>query len=766
MDRSGYSIGSSPSRIEDPRFLTGKAQFGDDIALPGQVFAAFLTSPVPAGRITTLDCEQARALPGVLGVFTHDDLDHLGPLPCTYADDVGLRAPDGKPMTVPLRPALVDGHVRFVGDLIAMVVAHTPQAANDALEAIVLDVADAAFVITPQDAAAEGAPLVRSDCADNTAFVLSVGDGCSVARAIADAPYVARVTVPFTRVAATPLEPRTALAAPDPETGGLTLHCGTQVPHLMRAILSKVLEIPQDTLRLITPEIGGSFGMRSNAFPEMALVLWAARHLKCAVRWTGTRSDAFLTDDMGRDVTMTGELALDTDGRFLAFRVTSVAALGAYLSTFGPLPATSNLGGLAGVYRTPLIAATVRGVWTNTPPIAPYRGAGRPEAVTCIEMAIDQAARQFGFDRVTLRRRNLIGKDEMPFATGLSYIYDSGDFSRSMDMAMTLADVDGFPARQEDATRLRGALRGIGIVNAIEAAASRADEEATINVATDGRVTLVCGSVSQGQGHETVLRQVAASVLPIDLDLIDFVAGDTGRVSYGVGSFGSRTAALAGSAVFQASQDILKQAQAIAAQMMEAAPDAVQNDGHIFRLRDTNHVRTWAQIAAAGTLTATARAATPDGPVFPNGCHVCEVEIDGETGHLRIERYSVVDDVGTILNPQIVEGQIHGGVIQGLSQVWGEMMAYDTDTGQPLTGSLMDYALMRAADVPMIATAHNPQPTLRNPLGVKGAGEAGTVGALPAMMSAVNDALATVGAKPLDMPATPYRIWQSITSSS
>ncbi len=761
------TIGDAPPRSEDVRFLTGQGRYGDDIRLEGQVFAEFLTSPEAAGKITLLDCEAAREMPGVLAIYTCADLDAdgIGSLPCTYARGVDLRRANGEAIYLPDRPLLVRDRVRFVGDLVAMVVAKTPEQSRDALEVIELEIDADPFVVTPQDAAAPDAPLVWDDCPDNTGFVMALGDAHAVDAVISRAAHVASVTLPFSRIAMCPMELRNAIGAFDAKDGTLTLYSGSQVPHLMRHILaSDIFGCAPDLIRVVTPDIGGAFGMRSNLFPEMALVLWAARKLGIPVGWTGTRSAAFLNDDTGRDAIMTAELALNAEGDFLGLRVQSAACLGAYLSTFGPLPATSNLGGLAGVYRTPVIAATVRGVFSNTPPTAPYRGAGRPEAIACIEMAIDQAARQFGFDRVALRRRNMITPDQIPYQTGLTYTYDSGDFPRSMQISLDLADVAGFEARREEA-RTRGALRGIGIINAIEASAGRADEEVTLSVDLEGRITLTTGSIDQGQGHETTLTQIVRAALPISDAGISFVSGDTAKVPYGVGSFASRTAVMAGSATFKASQALAVKAASVAADLMGTTPDLIVTGDECFRRNDSNHSVTWQEVAqAAGPdgLFEKARGDCPQGPVFPNGCHICEVEIDQDTGQLSVLRYTVTDDVGTILNPQVVEGQIHGGVVQGISQIMGERAFHDPETGQPLTGSFMDYAIPRAADLPFITTAHNPQPTPMNPLGVKGAGEAGTVGGLSAIMAAINDALAPLGTPPVTMPATAEQLWHLI----
>ena len=765
-----FGIGASTPRIEDERFVTGTGRYGDDMAANGAAVVEFLHSPVPAGRIASIDAETARAMPGILGVFTSEDLDRdgIGDLPCLVTRTTPLgRSPD-EPAFAPPRPILARGAVRFVGDTVAAVVAETRAAALDALELIEATYEEGPFVTAPREAAAPGAPAVWAENPGNTAYVYHAGDAEAVEAALTASAHVARVDVPFTRLAMNPMEPRTALGA---FAGGRhTLICGTQNPHIVRrALADDVLHVPEEAVRVVTPDMGGAFGLRSAVFPEMAFVLWASRRLGRPVRWRGTRSAHFLSDDQGRDLAMAVELGLDAQGRFTALRARSTAALGAYLSLFGPIPTFANLGGLAGVYRTPLISAEVRAVYTNAPPIAPYRGAGRPEAITGVELAIERAARDLGLDRFELRRRNMIGADEMPFRTGLTFTYDSGDFAGSMAAALTLADAEGFAARRAEAAA-RGRLRGLGFANAIESSAAALDEGIEFCVEVDGSATLQAGSINHGQGHETTLRQIVADALPLAPERIRFGQGDTDAGPPGTGSFGSRTAVLAGSATFRAAEVVADRARAIAGDLLEVdGRDVVIEDG-AFHVIGTDRAVTLEAVAAAAHdpargapgLAATIRFAADRGPTFPNGAHVCEVEIDPETGAAEVLRYSAVCDVGRAINPMIVEGQIHGGIAQGLAQALGERVVFDPDTGQPLTGTFMDYWLPRAGDLPSVEVWHNPQPTSKNPLGVKGAGEAGTVGALPAGLSAVLDALAPLGVETFDMPATPGRLWEAI----
>ncbi|MBJ3776888.1 xanthine dehydrogenase family protein molybdopterin-binding subunit [Acuticoccus mangrovi] len=765
-----FGIGARATRLEDQRFVTGAGRYGDDIRLPGETFAEFVMSPAPAGRIRAIDTEAAKAMPGVLGVFTMADLDTdgVGDIPALTMGVAPLFRPDGTRATTPPRPPLAREEVRFVGDTVAMVVAESRAAARDAVEAVTVEIDEAPFVLDLMEA--EGGPAVWPHLPDNLAYLWREGDAAAVDAAIEAADHVATVTVPFARLAMVPMEPRSAVAVYEDER--YVLHCGTQNPHIVRQMLAEnVFKVPLEAVRVTTPDMGGGFGMRSTVFPEMVAVTWAAKRLGRPVKWTGRRSDAFLADDMGRDVTMTAELALAADGTFQALRVKSVATLGAYVSMFGPVPTFANLGGLASVYRTPAISAEVRTVYTHTTPIAPYRGAGRPEAIAVMELAIDGAAREFGFDRMALRRKNMIRPDEMPFQTGLSYNYDSGDFPAVMARAEALADVAGFPARKA-AAAAEGRLLGLGVVMAIEASAGLLDEEVEVAIDADGHATIRAGSINHGQGHETTLRQIVADRLPIAADAMTFSQGDTNVIPYGNGTFGSRTAVLAGSATLGAVDGVVARAKEIAAHLMSAEADAVDFDGERFTLRESNQIRTFAEVAAAAHdpaqlppgaapgLAATVRFGSPDGPTFPNGCHVCEISIDTGTAMLTVERYVAVCDIGTVINPTIVEGQIHGGVVQGLGEVIGEVMIYDDATGGPVTGSFMDYAMPRAEDVPEIVVELAPSPTPKNPLGAKGCGEAGTVGGLTAGLAAVADALADLGITAITMPATPGTLWR------
>ena len=773
MSTMRFGVGTRAPRFEDQRFVTGNGKFGDDVSLPGQAYAELVTSPLPAGRIVSIDASAALKMPGVLAVYTVDDVDAdgLGLLGCNAMERLPLRRADGSIITAPPRPVLARDAVRFVGEAVAMVVAETAAIARDAAESVMVEIEDRPHAANLDEAMVPGAPAVWDDRPDNTAFLFRHGDHDAVAAAMDQAAHVVSVTLPFQRIAMNPMEPRTALG--HYEDGRYTLYCGAQNPHIARDELAAVLGVAPEAVRVVINDMGGAFGMRSVIFPEMALVVFAARRLGRPVKWTGTRSGHFLADDMGRDVVTTATLALDDEGRFLALRIDSTASMGAFLSRMGPIPAVGNLSGAAGFYRTPHIAVDVRGVFTNAPPIAPYRGAGRPEAIAYIEMAIDEAARTCGFDRMELRRKNTITPGEMPFQTGLNFRYDCGDFPGIMARAEAVADVAGFPARRE-AAAARGKLLGLGFVNAVEGTAGFLDEEAAIGFDATGRVTLSMGSSNHGQGQETTFRQVVSERLSIPPEEIEYAMGDTDKVAHGSGTFGSRSAIFGGSAAMLASDGAIEEGRKVAAEAFGTPLDDVSFDGGRFYAKGSNATLGWAEIAAKAAekagpdepaLFARAQFASPEAATFPNATHVCEVEIDRETGAVAVTRYHAVIDVGTAINPMIVEGQLHGGVVQGLGQVLSETMVYD-EMGQPLTGSFMDYAMPRADDMCAIDVEHRPVPTARNPLGAKGAGEAGTVGALPAGLCAIADALHGAGVDEVLLPATPSRVWAALQAGA
>jgi carbon-monoxide dehydrogenase large subunit len=772
-----FAVGQSVRRLEDPRLLQGLGRYSDDVSLPREAHAVLARSPHAHARIRGIDTSAALKLPGVLAVLTAAELaaDGVGNLP----SDRGRKRRDGSPASATPRPALLRERVRHVGDPVALVIAETHEQALDAADQLRVDYEPLPAVAGTANALRPGAPAVWDEAPDNIAFVAQAGQREAVDRAFAGAAHVARVDFVVTRVAAAPLEPRAAVGEYDRRSGRYTLHTGIQAPHGTRTLLADVLKVPQSQVRVVTGDVGGSFGMRSGLYPEMVLVLWAARRLGRPVKWTSDRREGFLTDEHGRDNLSTVELALGADGTFLALRVAINLNVGAYLTQRSAGPGTNNIGGVAGVYTTPAIHHQTTGVFTNTTPTGPYRGAGRPEATYAIERVIDVAARELGMDPIALRRKNLIPSSAMPFKTGLVFTYDSGDFARGMDLALSLADQPGFEKRRAEA-RTRGKLRGLGLANAIEVAGgpytSVNPDTAEIRVNPDGSVIVFTGSTSMGQGNETAFAQIVCERLGVPPARIQVLWGDSDALGAGRGNGGSGALTVGGSAVTRASEKIVERGRRIAARMMEAAPEDVQFRDGRFTVAGTDRGVAFAEVARTAYAPrmlpqgmepgfSETAAFTPPAVTFPNGCQVCEVEIDPETGVVRIVRHTVIDDVGRMVNPMLVKGQIHGGVVQGLGQALFENLVYD-DTGQVIAGSFMDYAMPRADDVPFFEVDSHEVPTLVNPLGAKGVGEAGTVGALPALVNAVNDALAPLGVRHLDMPMTPDRVWRAIQDAN
>ncbi len=768
-----FAVGQSVRRVEDQRLLQGFGRYSDDVTLPRQAYAVVVRSPHAHARILAVDASSAARAPGVLAVLMGADVaaDRLGNLPT----DSNRKRRDGSAAFPTPRPALARERVRHVGDPVALVVAETKEQAADAAALVAVDYAPLPTVAATAEATRTGAPPVWDEAPDNVAFVWEAGQRDAVERAFAAANHVTRLDFVVSRVAVAPLEPRAAIGEYDRRTGRYTLYTGIQGPHGSRAFLADMLRVPQSHVRVVSGEVGGSFGMRSGMYPEMALVLWAARRLGRPVKWTSDRREGFVTDEHGRDNVSTAELALGRDGTFLGLRVAITLNVGAYFTPRSAGPGTNNVGGLAGVYRTPAIHVQTTGVFTNTTPTGPYRGAGRPEATYAIERVIDLAARELGVDPIELRRVNLIPPSAMPFKTGLVFTYDCGDFDRGMRMALDLADHAGFARRREEARR-RGKLLGLGIANPIEVAGGPYTgvnpDTAELRINPDGSVSLFAGSTSMGQGNETAFTQILADQLHVAPERIQVFSGDTDDLGTGRGNGGSGAISVGGSAVLRASERVIERGRRIAAHLLEAAPDDVTLRDGRFTVAGTDRGVAFTSVARAAyqprQLPAgmepgfSERAAfVPPAVTFPNGCQVCEVEIDEETGATRIVRHTIVDDVGRMVNPMLVKGQIHGGVVQGLGQGLFEELAYDT-TGQLLTGSFMDYAMPRADDVPSFDVDGHEVPTRVNPLGAKGVGEAGTVGALPALLNAVNDALAPLGVRHLDMPVTPERVWQAI----
>ena len=769
-----FGLGQPAPRVEDKRFLTGNGRFTDDHNLPRQAHAVVVRSPYPHARIVKTDKRAAMDCQHVITVLDHGDLDGdgIGSIPCLGSQLRPLKRPNGEAIYVPEYPALAADVVRYAGQPVAVVVAETIAAAKDAAERVNIDYEPLAPCIDTASAHVDGAPQVWPACENNVCFRFCAGDEDGVEDALANAAHVTRLDLPISRVCTNAMEPRAALAHYDAHDDRYTLWTGHQNPHHLRKHLANtVLKVPESQLRVVSPDMGGAFGLRASIFPELVLVLWASRRIGRPVKWLGERSEMIVAEDQSRDVVMRLALALSAQGEFEAVQVKSIAACGAYLSYFSPLPAFGNMGGVAGVYRTPRIHVDVTGVFSHTTPIAPYRGAGRPEATLAMELLVDAAAREMGLDRIELRRRNIIAPEAMPFQTGLSYKYDCGEFEANMNRALGAIDFAGFEQRRE-ASLARGRRRGIGVVNAIEQAAGMADEAAEIRFDASGNATVIMGVHSHGQGHETVFRQLLVDRLGLAFEQVRYVQGDTDQVPYGHGTGGSRGSSLGGAALAHAAERIIDKGRRIAASEFEASEGDVEFIGGQFKITGTDLALTFGDVAAIAHDPARRPVGEdagfqaygsfkPAAPTFPNGCHVCELEIDPETGVTTMERYVVIEDCGTILNPRLLSGQLQGGVVQGFGQIMMEHVVFD-DHGQQLTGSFMDYCMPRADEVPFCEVDYQPVPTRTNPLGIKGAGEAGTVGAMSAVMAAVFDALHPIGVSTLSMPASPYRIWAAI----
>jgi carbon-monoxide dehydrogenase large subunit len=765
-----FAIGQGVSRFEDPRLVRGGGRYTDDIKLPGLVHGVVLRSPHAHAKITSIDVAAARKAPGVLAVLTSIDIKSAG-----YGDlpvPGGLKRRDGSPMYKPRYPILAEDRVRWVGDYIAFVVAETVAQALDAAEMISVDYEVLPAVTSTAEAPKAGAPRVWDDCPDNICFVELIGDKAAVDAAFARAAHVTRHRFVINRVTAATMEPRGAVGDYNATDGRYTIYTPMQRPHPTRADLAKVLKVPESKVRIVTGDTGGSFGMKTPIFNETPLVLLASKLTGRPVKWISTRTEAFLSDAQARDNVTEAELALDKDGNFIAFRVKTFAAIGAYLQH--SMPAfVLNAGTLAGVYRTPAIDVDITAVFSNTNPMRPYRGNGRPEAAYVIERMVDLAAAELGMDPAELRRRNYVPSSAMPYKTGLTFTYDSGEFEKNMDLALDLADRKGVKARKAEA-RKRGKLLGFGLSNTIERAGAPSTEGAEVRFDRSGSLILFSGSNSQGQGHETVFKQIVCDRLGLDPKEAQYIQGDTDQVFYGEGTGGSRSATLAGSAFHLATEKVVAKARAIAANMLKVEDADLKFDEGVFSTNKTNRTLSVKEIAAAAFDTANLPSGMEPGlfatsvyraPVnnYPNGCHICELEIDRETGKVEITRYSVVDDFGTVLNPLLLHGQVHGGIAQGAGQALMEDIHFDA-SGQLVTASFMDYAMPHAHDLCDMEVESNPVPTKTNPLGVKGAGEAGCVGALPAVANALVDALSEFGVKHIEMPATPERIWRAMRS--
>ncbi len=765
-----YAVGQSVSRFEDPRLLRGGGRYVDDIVLPDMAFGHVLRSPHAHARIRSIDTMAAERAPGVLIVLTGEDWAASGFADLPTGSGRNLR--DGSPMFVPPYQALVRDRVRRVGDYVAFVVAETRNQAMDAAELIEVDYDSLPSTTDTEGSAGPDAPPVWDECPDNICYVHTEGDKDATDTALAAADHVVRQKLVINRVSANSMEPRGCIGHYDATEDHYTLYTTLQGLQPYRSLLSRILGVPESRVRVIAGDIGGGFGMKSAVYNEVPLVLLASKQLGRPVKWISTRSEALLSDGHGRDNVIEAALGLDSDGKFLGLDVKTIASVGAYVQAGGESSAVKNLGSLAGVYTTPTIHADVTAVFTNTNPIRAYRGNGRPEAAFVIERLIDIAADELDIDPAELRRRNTISPDALPYKTGLTYTYDSGEFEKNMDMATDLADRAGFEQRRAE-SETRGKLRGLGLSNTIERAGSEGVEGAEIRFDGSGSATILTGSIDQGQGHATMYKQLACERLGLDPDDVRYVSGDTDKVPFGRGSFGSRSATIGGSALHEAMQKVIAKATLIAAHALDAEPEQIEFDDGVFSVAGTNRsmtVKDAARIAInpdklpEGLEPGLSGHAiwSPTGMNFPNGAHVCELEIDEETGETEILRYSVVDDVGVVLNPLLLKGQLHGGIAMGVGQVLMEDIRYEDGTGQLLSGSFMDYCMPRADDMCRMDIESNPVPTKTNPLGVKGAGEAGTVGAMPAVTNALVDALSVLGVRHVPMPATPERLWRAI----
>jgi carbon-monoxide dehydrogenase large subunit len=767
-----FGIGQPVRRHEDLRLVTGRGRYTDDVTLPQMTQAFVLRSPAAHALIKRIDTSAARDMPGVLFIATGEDVraDGIGDIPCA----VPLNNRDGTPRRDTPRPALALGKVRHVGQPVALVVAETLSAARDAAEAIDIEYETLPAVTEANDALAPGAPQLFDHIPGNLVFDWDndMGDATATDAAFARAAHVVTLDLVNNRLVANSMEPRNALAEYDPVTGRSTLYTGTQGAHFVRDPLADaILKIGKEKLRVISPNVGGGFGMKAFAYPEQALIVWASRKIARPVKWQEDRSEGFVSDNQGRDHLTRAELALDKKGRFLGLRVSILANIGAYLSSFGCFVPTRSTDLVSGIYSIGAIHVNVKGVCTNTVPVCAYRGAGRPEAAYLLERLVDAAARETGRTPDAIRRVNFVPSSAMPYTSATKLVLDSGEFEAVMDRCMTAAEWPSFAKRRKDSER-NGRLRGIGMATYTERCGGGFPETASIEF-KDDRVELVMGNQEYGTGLLTAYKQVVSDGLGIDADQIDVIMGDTDRTPSGL-TGGSRALAVGGAALYEAGRTIIAKGTQLASHILEVgAADVVFEDG-VFGVPGTDLRIDLFELAKAARDPAklppgmepgldTTHHQVPKAQTFPNGCHIVEVEIDPNTGSVAIERYTIVDDFGRTINPMMLEGQVHGGIVQGIGQALLEHAVYDPDSGQLLSGSFMDYAMPRAGDIPRFAFSTHNVPTTANPLGVKGAGEAGAVGAPPAVINAIVDALhRRAGVRHIDMPATPRRVWEKL----
>jgi len=768
FDLNKYGVGQPVRRTEDPVLVQGQGKYTDDLSLPGQAYAVFVRSQVGHGRIKGVDTSAAKQMPGVLGVYTGEDLKAYGTMKCV----VPFKNRDGSEMKKPLRHSIMTDKVRFVGDPLAVVVAETFMQAKDAAEAVAVDIEELSPVTKLSEAAKPGAPQLYDDVPNNVALDYLYGDPAKVAEAFSKAAHVTKLHLVNSRLVVAAMEPRAAIASYDPAKGRYTMHIGCQGAFGMKGQLVDILGVKPEQVHVLTGNVGGSFGMKAAVYPEYVPILHAAKELGRPVKWTADRFESFVSDHHGRDHEFEGELALDAKGKFLAARFTGYGNTGAYLGPVSPLMSTLNIvKNTVSVYKVPLVEVSTKVVFTNTVLVSAYRGAGRPEGNYYMERLIDRAAEEMGIDRLALRKRNHIKASEIPYKASSGMQYDSGDFPAIFERAIEEADVKGFKQRKRESKK-RGKLRGLGIGSYLEVTAPPNKEMGGIRFENNGDVTIVTGTLDYGQGHAAPFAQVLSDRLGVPFDKIKLLQGDSDQLLAGGGTGGSRSMYASGTAIVEGAEKVVEQGKQIAGFVLEASAGDIEFARGRFTIAGTDRsigimelaekLRGGLKLPEGLPNTLSVKHVSEGMPsVFPNGCHVAEVEVDPDTGVIEVVSYKSVNDFGTIINPLLVAGQVHGGVVQGIGQALMENTAYD-DQGQLLTGSFMDYAMPRAADMPEIEFVSHPVPAQLNPLGVKGCGEAGCAGALTSMMNAIADALSDYGVKNIEMPATPERVWNAI----
>ncbi len=783
-----HGVGARVARKEDRRFLRGAGRYVDDINRPGQAHAWIVRSPHAHATLNGIDTAAAKVAPGVMAVFTGDDLAAagVGGLPCGWQ----IHSKDGAPMAEPAHPVLAQGKVRHVGDPVAVVIAETRSQARDAAEQVAVDYGPLPGAVNTATAFADGQPQVHDEAANNTCYDWEFGDKAATDAAFANAHKVAKLDLINQRLVPNAIEPRAAIGEYDSADDRYTLYTTSQNPHVIRLLMcTAVLGLPETKVRVVSPDVGGGFGSKIYHYAEEAIVTWATRQIGRPVKWTADRTESFISDAQGRDHVTHAEMALDAEGKFLGMRVSTVANLGAYLSTFSSaIPTYFHAPLLAGVYTTPAIYIEVRGVFTHTVPVDAYRGAGRPEACYLIERMADVAAREMGLSPAEIRRRNMIQESQQPYATPIAMVYDGGDYGKNMADALKAADADGLAARKT-ASEAAGKLRGLGLACYIEACGAAPSavagqlgaraglyEMATVRVNPSGSISVITGTHSHGQGHETTFAQLVADRLSVPLEQIEVVHGDTDKIPFGMGTYGSRSLPVGGTALVNSIDKVIEKGKKIAAHILEAAAEDIEFSQGSFAVKGTDRALAFAEVAGAAYVPHNYPLETlepgleetsyfdPPNFTFPSGCYVCEVEIDKATGAVSIDRFTAVDDFGVVINPTIVEGQVHGGLVQGIGQALYEHCVYD-DSGQLISGSYMDYCMPKADGVPSFAVSTNVSPSPTNPLGVRGCGEAGAIGAPPAVINAIVDALSAYGVSHIDMPATPEKIWRLIQAA-